>query len=1533
MLHLYDKNHNKVKGLKKYKDYNIESVLSTADKTLSFSYPSNLGKDIVEECYLRNKKDEFIVKAVESSGEWFNITATVNVEDLEGKAWKSFETIESTIGDSLNLAFAGTGWIVKSSSISKKRTIRMTNTNAWLILQQAIKTYRCEIQLDSINKTVEIKEKIGEDKGVYFIDSLNLISLNTQSDSYDFYTRLIAIGKTTTTGEGDEAVETTLEVTVENFQYSNKIKTLIWKDERYTDEASLREDATYKLEEISKPYRSYSVEIKDLANMNEKYKNILAYNLGDTATIISDNFKDKQRIVKLVEYPDEPERNSCELGNIKLTFEEVQKEQEEVSNTVSNITSDDGTIAESAIKDVVKKLVAGTINVDELNALKINVGKLEATVAEINKAYIDKAYIDKLIANYATIANLEAALAKIGTLETDYATIRELLAGNITSGNIQTGGITGDNLNMDTIFVKDGNILDLSAGKITSGLLDTSKVTIQSKNGNITIADGTQQFKDNNGVVRLQLGQDAKGNFTFSLFDETGTGVLIDSTGIHEGAIADGTIKEDMIGDGEIGGGKINWSSFVQEFNKDTNTNTILASKILIDGTAQNALLHFNSIENKVDENIETTGTHTTQINTQQGKINTLIQDTSIVKDGVTTKLKDEYNKTVDTVSTHTKTLASQETVINDLDGTIGEVSTKVNSVEKTLDSTVSTLSETNTKVTDMEKTVSTQGSSISQLQTDITFKVTQQDVNTSLKPLSEELTKFKTDTNASISSVNKSVTTLRDDVNGSIKDGIINEAEAITIKNSIDNLNKEKVDIVARYTTTYANANLTGTPKTTLNAKYTAFTTAHTNLISAINSMIADNVATEAEKVIYNAKLNEYSTALSLLSQAFDSAIYNISLNEAIAKDTALQKALQSNIDDVSKVATDVKNAIGDYTADGILDEAEKESVRTYLKTLASERADVDKEYTTLYGTTDLTGTAKTNLKTAYDNFVLKYNDLITKINTILNAAAITEVMRTNVAAAFASHDTYLATYSQRVNEGITAISEKKKQDSITTSNNYYDAQIKLDKQALTTVFTEMHNEGYEQGITTINKDGIGVTHSGAGTSTKMSAQGFSIIDNATGDVLAWLSSKTQWTELNVNKVFANNIENVYEGSDYLYVNHSYVGDSDGSLEKPFSSFADLQSYLEKTPLINLDLYITVMDPGYIIHEQLYLHHLSGTGILKVILNGTLVIMSDGNGVPAVRFAQISKFVWFISGRQDGSNNTGAVIQDNPNIGGGGHGIMATDILHLEVDAMTIACKNWGIVTERTDLYTWHVDFGKCYTAVELRYMSMYYSSDDVGSGTNFCIIKSGSKAFWGYNGGTPRRPIGNCVASNGIFYSFANCVETPSPRYPTSNPAPPTGTQTYAQSFGWTAHKTYQYQWSNWDDSDCKQGSWGYGLRGGHMFFDIASIRSFLGGTVLDGNTITLTRASSGGLSGGANVYINGSTCGGASGTPGYSNQTLLGTLAWGESKTFTLPKAIVQSLKSGACSSLAVYVNSTAQSNYLNIVNCSITLKVSK
>ena len=120
-------------------------------------------------------------------------------------------------------------------------------------------------------------------------------------------------------------------------------------------------------------------------------------------------------------------------------------------------------------------------------------------------------------------------------------------------------------------------------------------------------------------------------------------------------------------------------------------------------------------------------------------------------------------------------------------------------------------------------------------------------------------------------------------------------------------------------------------------------------------------------------------------------------------------------------------------------------------------------------------------------------------------------------------------------------------------------------------------------------------------------------------------------------------------------------------------------------------------------------------------------------------------------------------------------------------------------------------------------------------------------------------------------------------------------------------------------------------YGNKAGHAFFDLSAIRSFLGSGQVGSCTITITRRNGGGVSGATNIYVNASSVTGASGTPAYSYNSKLGTLTWGETKTFNLSSNIVNALKSSA-GSIAFYSSSDTGA-YAEIVACSITLKVTK
>ena len=325
-MQIFNDKKQRVGILKGFKDRKIVKTLNSGDRELSFKYPSD-GKQVdllKEEYYIRTKEDEYVIRKRKTGTQFNEYTAQLNVEELEGAVFPyGFESKEQTIRACLEFAFEGTGWKVGTCQITKKRTINKDEeTNAWKVLQDCLSTYRVECKINSLTKTIDIYEQIGADRGRYFIEGLNLKKLTVTSDTYDFYTRLIPLGKD---GIG---IEWLGKPYLENYQYSSKIKTYVWSDERYTNTTSLIEDGIAKLDEMSKPYVAYTADVIDLARQSKKYSSVFDFDIGDTVWMISKSTKtkEKQRIVKLTEYPESPQKNTVELSNATKTFAEVQQE-------------------------------------------------------------------------------------------------------------------------------------------------------------------------------------------------------------------------------------------------------------------------------------------------------------------------------------------------------------------------------------------------------------------------------------------------------------------------------------------------------------------------------------------------------------------------------------------------------------------------------------------------------------------------------------------------------------------------------------------------------------------------------------------------------------------------------------------------------------------------------------------------------------------------------------------------------------------------------------------------------------------------------------------------------------------------------------------------------------------------------------------------------------------------------------------------------------------------------------------------------
>lgn len=389
------------------------------------------------------------------------------------------------------------------------------------------------------------------------------------------------------------------------------------------------------------------------------------------------------------------------------------KNKNSFSSSGSNSNKVNRLVTEQAI---IKEALINKANIQDLEAVSIRTQRLEVTTAKIETAIIDVAYVSDLnviraniselkamdatisqaVINKADISELNAAVANINILNADLGVIKNLVNGNLSSENIQTGGITSDKLTIANGFIKDAMIDSLNANKIKVGQINTALVQVASSSGNLIINDNTIQIRDANRL-RVQIGKDASNDYSMSVWDSSGK-LMFDARGLKADAIKDSIIRNDMIStNANIDGSKLNISSVVSEINEGSTT--LKASKVQFDGIAQTLEVAFNVLKTQADGTKAQTESNTTAINVAQGKINTLIQDTTIIKDGQTVKLKDEYSKLEQTVGSLSSTIGKQQTTIDDHSGKITATNSEISSLKQNINGLSASVSSAQTTI------------------------------------------------------------------------------------------------------------------------------------------------------------------------------------------------------------------------------------------------------------------------------------------------------------------------------------------------------------------------------------------------------------------------------------------------------------------------------------------------------------------------------------------------------------------------------------------------------------------------------------------------------------------------------------------------------------------------------------------------------------------------------------------------------------------------------------------------------------------
>lgn len=397
-MQIYDIANNFKTSFDVHDDAYIERALNKLD-ILFFRIPKGLGYSIQEEGYIEIPEGRFVVKEKKVSGKYYDIVGKPDIEVFQGEYIPNYTYTTQSFKSIMDQLLAGTGWTCVCTGVANRTLTGKTKTK-WEIIQHALEVFKYEVRYDIKNKIIYADTLLGSDRGAYFHHEINLRELTVSSDTYDFCTKLIPIGKNDMT---IEEVNGGLNYVVPTVPVHGKTIVKVWTDERYTVKANLMADAQEKVDIFSKPYKSYEADVIDLARLKPLTYNHLSYQVGDTITLVDRENKttEKQRVIGKKEYLRDRLKDKVTIAN----------RPKSITETSIKKISEDITVVKQYI-DVLE----GEI---KLKASEENYSALESRMSEAEVKITDSAIVNTVTnsTKYTTdINSKESAFIKSGTM-------------------------------------------------------------------------------------------------------------------------------------------------------------------------------------------------------------------------------------------------------------------------------------------------------------------------------------------------------------------------------------------------------------------------------------------------------------------------------------------------------------------------------------------------------------------------------------------------------------------------------------------------------------------------------------------------------------------------------------------------------------------------------------------------------------------------------------------------------------------------------------------------------------------------------------------------------------------------------------------------------------------------------------------------------------------------------------------------------------------------------------------------------------
>ena len=355
---------------------------------------------ILEETPVIYGGNRYIIKSINERRDISTVHCELDLDELREQAYYHFASETMTLSQVLDMCIPA-GWTVSGADlVTARRTIELDACTGYDVIMQAMETYGVCYRWNTIDRTVAvIKPENIQTSGVYLTEELNLKELAMKGSSKDFITRLYPYGKI------DDETGLPLSIAsvnggkeyVENTDYSEKLVSAVWADERYTDPQSLKDDALERLKMQAAPVRSYECAVVDIAKAGAPYGQ-MSIALYDVVTLLDKRRKTRvaHRVVEYKEYPMRPDLNMVTLSSVSAQITgAIEKIEIQVSNDIAvergkintirrDLDANIARVAETYTKGETDAVIESQIT-QAKNAIRMEVSETYATKQETDE--------------------------------------------------------------------------------------------------------------------------------------------------------------------------------------------------------------------------------------------------------------------------------------------------------------------------------------------------------------------------------------------------------------------------------------------------------------------------------------------------------------------------------------------------------------------------------------------------------------------------------------------------------------------------------------------------------------------------------------------------------------------------------------------------------------------------------------------------------------------------------------------------------------------------------------------------------------------------------------------------------------------------------------------------------------------------------------------------------------------------------------------------------------------------------------------